>query len=78
MIYSGSADVDWGNTGGFGESALVAAYTAHSDGHERQHIAFSTDRGRTWHNAAHNPVVDIGGRDFRDPSCYGTRRCNAG
>ena len=73
MIFSGSAVVDWKNTSGFGrkdEPPLVAIYTGHYTGDRRlqnQHIAFSTDRGRTWTKYADNPVLDIGKADFRDP-----------
>jgi fructan beta-fructosidase len=73
MIFSGSAAVDWDNTGGFGDGAgpaLVAAYTAHRDGDESQHIAYSTDRGRTWTNYADNPVITLGLKDFRDPKIF--------
>jgi fructan beta-fructosidase len=70
MIFSGSAAVDWRNSSDFGDDAqppLVAAYTAHSDSNESQHIAYSTDQGRTWTNYAGNPVISIGLKDFRDP-----------
>jgi fructan beta-fructosidase len=73
MIFSGSAAVDWDNTGGFGDGAgpaLVAAYTAHRDGNEAQHIAYSLDHGRTWTNYAGNPVIDLGLKDFRDPKIF--------
>ncbi len=70
MIYSGSAVVDWQDTAGFGERALVAAYTAHTPNEERQHVAFSTDRGRTWQHYAGNPVLAIGAKDFRDPKMF--------
>jgi fructan beta-fructosidase len=73
MIYSGSAAVDWPNTTGMGDGlapALIAAYTGHSAGEEDQRIAFSTDRGRTWTNSPHNPVVRIGSKDFRDPKLF--------
>ena len=72
MIFSGSAVVDWKNTSGFGrdgEPPLVAIYTGHYTEKplQNQHIAYSTDRGRTWTKYAGNPVLDIGKRDFRDP-----------
>lgn len=73
MIYSGSAAVDWPNTSGLGSSqspALIAAYTGHSAGEEDQRIAFSSDRGRTWVNSRHNPVVRIGSKEFRDPKLF--------
>ncbi len=73
MIFSGSAAVDWRNTSGFGEGdapLLVAAYTAHSEREQTQHIAYSTDRGRTWTQYAGNPVIAIGSREFRDPKLF--------
>ncbi len=82
MIFSGSAVVDWKNSSGFGQRGkppLVAIYTGHYTAKplQNQHIAFSTDRGRTWTKFAGNPVLDIGERDFRDPKVFwheGTRR----
>lgn len=73
MIFSGSAAVDWNNTGGFGDGVrppLVAAYTAHREHEQTQHIAFSLDRGRTWTPYAGNPVLAIGSREFRDPKLF--------
>jgi fructan beta-fructosidase len=72
MIFSGSAVVDRDNTSGFGQPGkppLVAIYTGHytTKPLQNQHIAFSTDRGRTWTKFSGNPVLDIGERDFRDP-----------
>jgi fructan beta-fructosidase len=73
MIFSGSAVVDTHNTSGFagpGETALVAIYTAarrNPGGLQNQHIAWSTDRGRTWTGYANNPVLDLGLAEFRDP-----------
>lgn len=75
MIFSGSAVVDWTNTSGFGDDEhppLVAIYTGHrpADHNQSQHIAYSTDRGRTWTKYAGNPVIDIGARHFRDPKVF--------
>lgn len=73
MIFSGSAVVDTHNTSGFagpGETALVAIYTGAGrapGGLQSQHIAYSTDRGRTWTKYACNPVLDLGLAEFRDP-----------
>ncbi len=72
MIFSGSAVVDWNNTSGFGTAdapPLVAIYTGHypANEHQEQHIAFSTDRGRTWTRYDGNPVLDRYDKDFRDP-----------
>ena len=75
MVFSGSAVVDWQNTSGFGrpgQPPLVAIYTGHATDRPRQnqHLAFSTDRGRTWTKYAGNPVLDIGETDFRDPKVF--------
>ena len=75
MIYSGSAVVDWNNTSGFGVSGqppLVAVFTAHYKDRpmQNQHIAYSTDRGRTWRLFSGNPVLDAGEADFRDPKVF--------
>ncbi|MCS7055802.1 MAG: glycoside hydrolase family 32 protein [Thermoflexales bacterium] len=73
MIFSGSAAVDWHNSGGFGDGIhppLIAAYTAHSPREQTQHLAFSRDRGRTWTPYSGNPVVAIGSREFRDPKLF--------
>ena len=75
MIFSGSAVVDEKNTSGFGRNgrpALVAIYTGYrpSDHLQTQHIAYSTDRGRSWTKYANNPVIDIGSKDFRDPKVF--------
>jgi len=72
MIFSGSAVVDWKNTSGFGKNGkppMVAIYTGHYTKKplQSQHIAYSTDRGRTWTKYSGNPVLDIGEKDFRDP-----------
>ncbi|MBM3840773.1 MAG: levanase [Verrucomicrobia bacterium] len=75
MIFSGSAVVDWKNTSGFGQDGappLVAIYTGHYTKRplQNQHIAYSTDRGRTWTKFSGNPVLDIGEKDFRDPKVF--------
>lgn len=66
MIYSGSAVVDWRNTSGLCEakkgedgSCLAAIYTAAGKDVQRQHLAYSNDRGRTWKNYPGNPVSDL-------------------
>jgi sucrose-6-phosphate hydrolase SacC (GH32 family) len=78
MIFSGSAVVDKNNAAGFGENAFVAFYTAHRildpanpDVYiQTQHIAYSTDKGRTWTKYDKNPVIDLGKKDFRDPKVF--------
>ncbi len=77
MIYSGSAVVDWENTSGLcknpdrqDRSCLIAIYTAAYGERQKQHIAFSNDRGRTWTNYPENPVADLDAPDFRDPNVF--------
>jgi fructan beta-fructosidase len=77
MIYSGSAVVDWKNASGLCVSAdaadpscLIAIYTAAGSNRQRQHLAFSNDRGRTWTNYAGNPIADLLQPDFRDPKVF--------
>lgn len=62
-VFSGSAVVDWHNTGGFqrgAEKAIVVAYTSTGRG---QCIASSNDCGRTFTDYEGNPVVTNKGRD---------------
>jgi len=77
MVYSGSAVVDWNNTSGLCQnpdpqdhSCLIATYTAAYKDRQKQHIAYSNDRGRTWTNYSGNPVVDLDALDFRDPNVF--------
>lgn len=67
-IYSGSAVLDSANSAGFGDNAIVAIYTSANET-QKQSIAFSTDRGRTYTKYKGNPVLVEDGRqpDFRDP-----------
>jgi len=73
-IWSGSAAADLANTSGLfsGAGGLVAVFTHHAPGSaERQSLAFSADRGRTWAKYADNPVLgDDTSRDFRDPKVF--------
>lgn len=77
MIYSGSAVVDWHNSSGLctgsdhrDPSCLIAIYTAAGAGSQKQNLAYSNDRGRTWMNYAGNPVADLHQPDFRDPKVF--------
>jgi fructan beta-fructosidase len=77
MIYSGSAVVDWHNSSGLcadgdsnAPSCLIAIYTAAGPKSQRQNLAYSNDRGRTWTNYSGNPVVDLHQPDFRDPKVF--------
>ena len=74
-IWSGSAAVDWKNSGGFqtgDEKVLVAFYTA-GDSIVKpekpcvQCIAYSNDRGRTWTKYHKNPVLGHIVAHNRDP-----------
>jgi fructan beta-fructosidase len=81
-IFSGSAVDDAGNTSGFGspgQPPLVAIFTYdnHFDEYagqpesQRQGLAYSVDRGRSWAKYAGNPVLaDPDNRDFRDPKVF--------
>jgi fructan beta-fructosidase len=66
-IFSGSVVVDHHNTAGFGENALVAVYSYHT---QTQGVAYSTDSGRTWTKYEGNPVIPAQGPDFRDPKVF--------
>ena len=77
MTYSGSAVVDWNNSSGLcknsdpaDHSCLIAIYAAAYKDRQKQHIAYSNDRGRTWTNYAGNPVIDLDAEDFRDPKVF--------
>lgn len=73
MIFSGSAVADPAGAAGFGRGALVALYTAsaaHGPARQSQALAWSTDKGRTWHQHDGNPVIDRGLADFRDPNVF--------
>jgi fructan beta-fructosidase len=68
-IFSGSAVIDWHNTAGFGEAAMVAIFTHDASGRQMQSLAYSTDNGRTWTKYEGNPVLEPPNniRNFRDP-----------
>ncbi|KHL97025.1 glycoside hydrolase [Paenibacillus sp. IHB B 3415] len=78
-IFSGSAVVDWKDTSGFfdGGSGLVAVFT-HADIYpdserprQRQSLAYSKDKGRSWTFYSGNPVLcDTEITDFRDPKVF--------
>lgn len=73
MVFSGSAEIDRGNTAGLGAGAMVALYTAAATGdlpHQAQELAYSLDHGESWARHPANPVLDIGLADFRDPFVF--------
>jgi len=76
-IFSGSAVIDYNNTSGFGKKniiPMVAIYTVDSPNNERQCIAYSLDKGRTFTKYEGNPVIDSktkwNTKDLRDPSVF--------
>jgi fructan beta-fructosidase len=78
-IFSGSVVVDKHDTSDFfaGKSGLVAIFTHHDTKpgtdltRQRQSLAYSTDRGRTWTKYANNPVlIEETLPDFRDPKVF--------
>ncbi len=78
-IFSGSVVVDRHNTTGLfkGEPGLVAIFTHHDTYPEsdrvrqRQSLAYSSDKGRTWEKYEGNPVLsDVSITDYRDPKVF--------
>ena len=78
-IFSGSAILDKGNKSGLCPNGtadcMVAIYTGNVTKGETQtaqyqNMAYSADKGRTWTQYAKNPIVDIGSKEFRDPSVF--------
>ena len=82
-IFSGSIVADKEDRFGFsknGETVLVAFFTHHDadakkrqrSDFERQSMAYSNDKGRTWSKYAKNPILENPGdaRDFRDPCVF--------
>ncbi len=79
LMFSGSAVVDKNDTSGFfdGEEGLVVIYTTalpqkNKDFYlQQQCIAYSNDKGRTWHKYEGNPVIENETwQDFRDPKVF--------
>lgn len=74
-IFSGSSVVDYANTAGFGEGAVVSFYSSYNTEREyiqTQCLAYSTDDGLTFTKIEDNPVlVPFDGiKDFRDPKVF--------
>jgi fructan beta-fructosidase len=77
--FSGSCVIDYKNTSGFktGENdVMVAIYTTwHREIGERQNIAYSNDKGRTWTKYENNPVISgrekkLKSGNTRDPNVF--------
>jgi fructan beta-fructosidase len=69
-IFSGGVVIDHHNTAGFGAGAMVAIYTSAS-ADQKQSIAYSLDKGRSWQKYSGNPVLPNQGIvDFRDPMVF--------
>ncbi|GGF99170.1 hypothetical protein GCM10010912_49920 [Paenibacillus albidus] len=78
-IFSGCCVVDWNDSTGLfeGSHGLVALFT-HADQHpetgqprQRQSLAYSRDKGRSWSKYKGNPVLEESGLiDFRDPKVF--------
>ena len=68
-IWSGSVVVDEQDTSGFfgGQGGLVAIFTHQQKGTQKQSLAYSRDKGRTWEKYEGNPVLTSDNPDFRDP-----------
>lgn len=72
-IFSGSVVIDENNTSGFfpdQDNGVVAMYTVATYEPillQSQFISYSRDGGYTFESYAHNPVIDVGSSQFRDP-----------
>lgn len=77
-IFSGSAVIDWHNTAGFGDGAMVAIFTHAAGNRQLQSLAYSTDKGHTWTKYAGNPVIEPPNniRNFRDPKVFWYEEAN--
>jgi len=72
-IFSGSSVIDFNNSAGYGQNAIVAFYTSASDKNgQLQCMAYSTDNGRTFTKYEGNPILRPfdGLKDFRDPKVF--------
>ncbi|NHN84203.1 glycoside hydrolase family 32 protein [Acetobacter musti] len=77
--YTGCAVIDEHNATGLfppGEGGIVALYTRASPVRQAQFLAISRDRGLTFTEYEHNPVLDIGSNSFRDPQVQFHRPTN--
>lgn len=65
-IFSGSSVVDYKNTAGFGEGAIISYYTSAGQS-QTQSMAYSVDNGMTFKKYSDNPILTSNIPDFRDP-----------
>lgn len=68
--FSGCAIVDENNTAGLqkgDEKTLLIFYTSFECG---QRLAYSNDKGRTWHKYDKNPLIPFAKDDARDPKVF--------
>ncbi|QYR24113.1 glycoside hydrolase family 32 protein [Paenibacillus sp. sptzw28] len=78
FIFSGCVVVDWTDSSGLfnGGTGLVAVFTQHDTDpdngqpRQRQSIAYSLDKGRSWIKYPGNPVLTEQIADFRDPKVF--------
>jgi len=72
QIYSGSVIIDVNNTSGLCEKkgCMLAFYTSHYPEREKQSIAVSNDKGRSYTQFEGNPIIDEDLRDHRDPKVF--------
>lgn len=68
-IFSGSCVVDFNNTAGFGEGAVIALYTSAAET-QTQSLAYSIDGGNTFTKYEGNPILTADIADFRDPNMF--------
>lgn len=75
MIFSGCIIVDWANRSELGrrdEPPFLAFYTGYDSATDiqRQCLAYSNDRGRSFQFYHSNPLIDPGLAHFRDPKVF--------
>lgn len=77
VYYAGQYHLFYQYHPGFGPEAMVLVFTHHLAGRQRQRLAYSLDKGRTWHKYAANPVLEAppAVHDFRDPKVFGYGDC---
>ncbi|MCD8263151.1 MAG: hypothetical protein LUD02_02525 [Tannerellaceae bacterium] len=68
-VFSGNCVIDKENVAGFGKDIMIAFYTSAGE-EQSQSIAYSTDKGRTFHKYNKNPIVRAEIPDFRDPNVF--------